>query len=94
MEKAVRELLCQGCESEYPVWYCDHFLWNPLAEQLEKEFGLPIHFLCLNCFACHVNRIVKTSADGSVIWKLDIGSSGDISTFFRGENATAQAQTP
>lgn len=83
MNNAVRELLCQDCESEYPVWYCDHFLWNPVAEELEKEFGVSIHFLCLNCFASHVTRMIKANANGSIIWKLEVGSSGDISAFFR-----------
>lgn len=89
MKKAVRELLCQDCEAEYPIWYCDHFLWNPLAIELEREFGVPIHFLCLNCSASHITRMVKKVADAidpssrSVVWKLEIGSSCDIEAFFR-----------
>jgi hypothetical protein len=40
----VRELLCQRCNQEYPVWYAPNELWN--AVQREGE-----HFFCLTCFA-------------------------------------------
>lgn len=75
MMKAVRELLCQQCAREYPVWYCDHLLWVPVAKELEIETGIPIHFLCLDCFASHASRIVALRSEGRIIWKLDVGKA-------------------
>jgi hypothetical protein len=40
----MRELLCQRCGSEYPVWYAPDELWNRVQREGE-------HFLCLTCFA-------------------------------------------
>ncbi len=78
MKPAQRELLCQRCDQEYPVWYGDHFLWNPLADQLTDETGIAVHFLCLNCFATCCNRaVLKGNPDCRIIWKLEIGGPQD-----------------
>lgn len=78
MKDAERELLCQRCDVEYPVWYCAHFLWKPVAEFLEKETGVPIRFLCLNCFATACAQAVeKGNPDCRIIWKLEMGSPQD-----------------
>lgn len=83
MDSAERELLCQECGVEYPIWYCDHFLWNPVAERLTLRSGVTVRFLCLNCFAVSAERIVKEKSDGVVIWKLDVGSPNDAGVFMR-----------
>lgn len=44
MNKPTRELLCQKCGCEYPVWFASTELWNEIG-------GDGISFLCLNCFA-------------------------------------------
>lgn len=40
-----KELICQACDQDYPVWFTDNALWNIVT------FNTNIHFLCLNCFA-------------------------------------------
>jgi hypothetical protein len=40
----VRELLCQRCNSEYPVWFCPNEIWNAVQQTGE-------HFFCPTCFA-------------------------------------------
>lgn len=78
MNAAEKELLCQKCSGEYPIWYCDHFLWDPIAERLEKDTGVSIHFLCLNCFAgCCREVVIETHPDCKIIWKLEVGGRGD-----------------
>jgi hypothetical protein len=42
-EIQVRELVCQRCDADYPIWYADNDFWNEDAEPDE-------HFLCPTCF--------------------------------------------
>lgn len=44
IKPAIRELLCQRCDEEYPVWFCRSEIWNKVHREDE-------HFLCLTCFA-------------------------------------------
>lgn len=82
----IQELLCQRCNTDYPIWYCDHFLWNPVAEQIEKATNVPIHFLCLNCFAfCCEQIVLDGNPDCKIIWKLELGSQGDAKVFMNGD---------
>jgi hypothetical protein len=75
---ASTELLCQRCGNEYPIWYCDHFLWNPVADHLMNETGVSVHFLCLNCFAtCCEQMVLEGNPDCKVVWKLEIGGKED-----------------
>lgn len=39
-----RDLKCQKCWAEYPVWAAPNPLWNSVVNDTE-------HFLCLTCFA-------------------------------------------
>jgi hypothetical protein len=43
-QAAERELLCQWCDNDYPVWVAPDELWNQVADENE-------HFLCPTCFA-------------------------------------------
>ena len=86
MDRAKRELLCQNCSCEYPVWYCAHYFWTPVAAQLEKDTGVPVHFLCLNCFAEYAAQMVtEDNPDCRVIWKLEIGGREDASILLASE---------
>lgn len=40
----LRELLCQKCGRDYPVWFAPNALWNRVVKEDE-------HFLCMDCFA-------------------------------------------
>lgn len=40
----LRELLCQKCGRDYPVWFTDNELWNLVVPE-------DLHFLCMDCFA-------------------------------------------
>lgn len=42
-EPEIRELLCQKCGRDYPVWFAPNELWNRVAEG-------KFHFLCMDCF--------------------------------------------
>ena len=43
-----RELLCENCGRDYPVWYADNELWNAVM----RTDGVEVHqFVCLTCFA-------------------------------------------
>jgi hypothetical protein len=79
IQKPKRELLCQRCGHDYPIWYCDHFLWNPVAEYIEKQTNVQISFLCMNCFALYCEKAVITgeNPDCKIIWKLEIGTHND-----------------
>jgi hypothetical protein len=70
MRPAVRELLCQYCNQEYPVWFAPNDLWNAVQQKGE-------HFLCLTCFAnLAEQRGIKTTG-----WKLitETEADGDLS---------------
>ncbi len=42
---------------------------------MEKDTGVPVHFLCLHCFAGYAAQMVtEDNPDWRVIWKLEIGS--------------------
>ena len=63
ISEAVRELLCQRCNQEYPVWFAPNDLWNQVQRAGE-------HFFCLTCFAVLAEeRGVKTTA-----WKVTLES--------------------
>ena len=59
---AIRELICQYCEREYPVWYTENELWNKLIQESEEE----IHFLCPACFTKLYEKRIKKQTH----WKL------------------------
>ncbi len=61
--KAKRELLCQECNREYPVWYAENSLWNLLVQH-----DYNIQFLCPTCFANLIQKISKKK----ITWKLYI----------------------
>lgn len=42
--KDLRELLCQKCGRDYPIWFAPNELWNKIVRDGE-------HFLCMDCFA-------------------------------------------
>lgn len=53
-QSEIRELLCQICDRDYPVWFTDDELWNQVCRrENEKE----IHFLCPTCFARLAERL-------------------------------------
>ena len=65
MNPAKRELLCQRCDRDYPVWFAPNELWNRVTDHLsEKPF---IRFLCLNCFAF----LAEETFGENFIWKLE-----------------------
>ena len=61
----VRELLCQRCEQEYPVWFAPDELWNNVCRNYS---GNEIHFLCLTCFAVLAEKCGIVPA----AWVVDI----------------------
>lgn len=66
MIEAIRELLCQRCGKDYPVWCAPNELWNRVQRDGE-------HFFCLTCFAILAEeRGVKTTA-----WKLELETEAD-----------------
>lgn len=67
MSKEIRELLCQLCDSEYPVWFAANELWNKVMRRPDgREASEKIHFVCLNCFAKEADSLdVKPN-----IWQL------------------------
>lgn len=79
LQQPERELLCQKCEQDYPIWYCDNFLWNPVTALIEEQTNVRVSFLCLNCFAfyCEQAVLVGENADCKIIWKLEIGTRND-----------------
>ncbi len=53
---------------------------------MEKDTGVPIRFLCLNCFAGYAAQLVtEDNPDCRVIWKLEIGSREDASILLASE---------
>ena len=61
IQPAIRELLCQRCDSEYPVWYAPNELWNQVQRDGE-------HFFCPTCFAVLAEeRGIETTA-----WRLTL----------------------
>jgi hypothetical protein len=59
----LRELLCQKCGRDYPVWFAPNELWNKVVRDGE-------HFLCMDCFALLAeSRGVSTEA-----WMLSEGN--------------------
>ena len=79
LQQPKRELLCQKCGQDYPIWYCDNFLWNPVAGFVEEQMNVRVSFLCLNCFAfsCEQAVLVGENSDCKIIWKLSIGTHND-----------------
>ena len=80
-----RELLCQRCNLEYPVWFTANELWNATVRDGE-------HFFCLTCFAVLAEErgVIKPTA-----WKVEPESKRlDVTTdvlaeareFFRGDD--------
>lgn len=59
IKPAVRELLCQRCDLEYPVWFAPNELWNRVAKDGE-------HFLCPNCFAV----LAEARGASAIRWQL------------------------
>lgn len=59
MNDTRRELLCEKCSNDYPVWAGPNDLWNLLAKEYQ--------FLCPTCFALILEKQhnVKT-----VCWKI------------------------
>lgn len=43
-----RELLCQICGEDYPTWFADNELWNPVMRQPDGSDRWP--FVCPRCF--------------------------------------------
>jgi hypothetical protein len=67
VQPPVRELLCQRCDQNYPVWFAPNELWNRVCPDSEG-----IHFLCLTCFAvlAEGKGIVPTA------WVITLEDSG------------------
>lgn len=64
----LRELLCQKCGRDYPVWFAPNELWNRVAKDDE-------HFLCMDCFALLAeSRGIAPTAWMLLEEKLDISS--------------------
>lgn len=64
--QAVRELLCQRCHREHPVWFAPNDLWNAVAKEGE-------HFMCPTCFVVVAEaRGIKPTA-----WCLRLENEGD-----------------
>lgn len=62
-----RELLCELCYREYPVWYAPSELWNAVMRHPDgKEASEKHNFICMDCFAIQAGQIgIKA------IWLLD-----------------------
>lgn len=59
----IRELLCQVCNADYPVWFAPNDLWNRVMRLQGYD---KYQFVCLNCFAKEAESIgIKSTA-----WKL------------------------
>lgn len=61
-----RELLCQICDREYPVWFAPNKLWN--AVMRNSDGTDKFQFVCPLCFALEAERAgIKGTA-----WKLTL----------------------
>jgi hypothetical protein len=79
LERPIRELLCQRCNQEYPVWYAPNELWNLVQQEDE-------HFFCPTCFAILAEeRGIRTTA-----WKLMLETEQDLAV--QGEISTLKAE--
>ena len=65
MLPATRELLCQQCNKDYPVWFAPNELWNAVTDHLEEKPY--IQFLCPTCFAL----LAEEKLGEEFIWKLE-----------------------
>lgn len=64
MKKHKRELLCESCDSDYPVWYVANEIWNLIIR--DEKGNESFQFLCPTCFAELANKQFVESP----IWKL------------------------
>lgn len=60
---APRELHCEDCDRDYPVWCAPNVLWNKVVRAPSEAAGIVEPFLCLTCFALRAERsgIVPTA---------------------------------
>lgn len=58
-----RELHCEDCDQDYPVWAAPNELWNKVVREPANAAGVTEPFLCLTCFALRAERhgIVPTA---------------------------------
>lgn len=70
MKPAERELLCQNCGRDYPVWFTVNELWNAVTDH--KSEKPEIQFLCLNCFAF----LAEEKTGRQFIWELRQAGAG------------------
>lgn len=59
----LRELLCQQCGRDYPVWFAPNELWNAAIRVGE-------HFLCPTCFALLAEQ--REAVGPHAIWRLEV----------------------
>ena len=60
-----KELQCDRCASDYPIWFTDNDSWNIIAQ--DKYGNAFYHFLCLNCFANLYDKKFERQ-----VWELKI----------------------
>jgi hypothetical protein len=51
-----RELHCEECDRDYPVWVAPSPLWNAVVREPSDAAGRTEPFLCLTCFAMRAER--------------------------------------
>lgn len=66
-----RELLCQRCGHDYPVWFVSNELWNAVIRGGAKggEESPEENFLCPSCFAMLAGE--RGAVRPNTIWRLE-----------------------
>ena len=52
-ERLPRELLCQMCGRDYPIWYAPNDLWNAVMRYGDQGNADEYDFVCPTCFTVH-----------------------------------------
>lgn len=70
-EKEKRELLCEVCDRDYPIWYAPNPLWNKVMRWPDgREASEKIGFICPTCFAMEAERLgIRPKGEA---WVLDL----------------------
>lgn len=56
-KKEKRELLCEICDRDYPVWYAPNPLWNKVMRAPDgREASERVSFVCPTCFTMEARR--------------------------------------
>lgn len=58
VKKEKRELLCEVCDHDYPIWYAPNPIWNKIMRWPDgREASEKISFICPTCFVMEAERL-------------------------------------